>query len=277
MRNLPSSSVEGAARGKTYMLGEKRVVVVLPAFNAEKTLEKTFRELPRDVVDDVLLVDDGSSDGTVATARKLGLETAVHERNLGYGGNQKTCYRLALQKGADVVVMVHPDYQYSPRLVTAMAAMIVSGHFDVVLGSRILGGSARAGGMPLYKYLSNRLLTFTQNWLVGSKLSEFHTGLRAFSREVLETLPLGENSDDFVFDNQILVQALAFGFRIGEISCPTRYAADSSSIDFMASTRYGLGVLATSVQYRLAAWGIVHPDFLNPRGRRLDDAQAGDA
>src|SRR5436190_12614573 len=233
------------------MLHGKNVVVVLPAYKAHATLEKTYAEIPREVVDRVLLVDDASDDRTVELARKLDIETFVHERNLGYGANQKTCYSEAVRARGDIIVMVHPDYQYDPRLVTAMAAMVDSGTYDVVLGSRILGDTARRGGMPRYKYVSNRLLTAFQNLVMGTKLSEFHTGYRAFSRKVLEELPLLANSDDFVFDNQILVQAVAWGFAIGEISCPTRYFAEASSINFRRSVVYGLGVLATSLNYRL--------------------------
>jgi glycosyltransferase involved in cell wall biosynthesis len=226
------------------MIGAKKVVVVLPAYHAGKTLEITVSEIPRDVVDDVLLVDDASQDETVAVARRLGLRVFVHPKNRGYGGNQKTCYREALALGADIVVMLHPDYQYSPRLVGAMAHMAASGHYDVVLGSRILAQSARQGGMPLYKYVSNRVLTAVQNLLMDQKLSEYHTGFRAFTREVIETLPLDANSDDFIFDNQMLCQAVRAGFRIGEISCPTRYFPEASSINFKRSVVYGLGVLA---------------------------------
>ncbi len=238
------------------MIEGSRVLVVLPAYNAERTLERTNSEIPRAVVDEVILVDDASADGTAELSRRLGLATYVHPTNLGYGGNQKTCYSAALARTADIVVMVHPDYQYDPRLIPALAWPIASGVYDVVLGSRILGLGARRGGMPLYKYVANRLLTLLQNALLGEKLSEYHTGYRAFSRRVLETLPLAANSDDFVFDNQMLAQALFFGFRVGEVSCPTRYLPESSSIDFWRSVRYGLGVLRTSVQYRLARWGL---------------------
>jgi glycosyltransferase involved in cell wall biosynthesis len=236
------------------VLHGKKIIVVMPAYNAEKTLERTFREIPADAADDVILVDDASSDHTTQAAKRLGIKHVVHPSNRGYGGNQKTCYRLALEEGADIVVMLHPDYQYTPKLTTAMAAMVASGEYDVVLGSRILGTGALGGGMPLYKYVSNRFLTFFQNVLLGQKLSEYHTGYRSFSRKVLETLPLAENSDDFVFDNQMLVQATHFGFRIGEISCPTRYMADSSF--------YGLGVLMTSLQFRLAKWNLYQARFL---------------
>jgi glycosyltransferase involved in cell wall biosynthesis len=234
------------------MIGSRRVVVVLPAYHAARTLEQTVAEIPRDVVDDVLLVDDASKDATVEIAQRLGLRTLVHATNLGYGGNQKTCYKEALRLGADIVVMLHPDYQYSPRLVGAMAQMVASGHYDVVLGSRILGQDARAGGMPLYKYVANRGLTAVQNLLMKQKLSEYHTGFRAFSRRVLETLPLAENSNDFVFDNQILCQAIAAGFSIGEISCPTRYFPEASSINFSRSVTYGFGVLRCAWKY--ARW-----------------------
>ena len=248
------------------MLHGKRIVVVLPAYKAAKTLERTCEEIPRDVVDEIVLVDDASTDDTATIARSLALKTYVHRENLGYGANQKTCYKEALRLGADVVVMLHPDYQYDPRLVTPMAAMIASGVYDVVLASRILGGTAIRGGMPLYKYISNRLLTAFQNFLVGAKLSEYHSGYRAFSAEVIRRLPLLANSDDFVFDNQMLTQALAFGFRVGEISCPTKYFAEASSINFRRSVSYGLGVLATSVLYRLWKWGIVRSRLFNPKG-----------
>lgn len=241
------------------MIHGKKIVVVMPAYNAEKTLRQTWDELPHDLVDEVVLVDDASSDFTIKVARELGIKAIAHPKNIGYGGNQKTCYREALGLGADVVVMIHPDYQYSPRLVTAMASMIVSGHYDVVLGSRILGGGAIRGGMPRYKYVANRFLTFVGNLALGVKLSEYHTGFRAYRREVLETLPLEKNSNDFVFDNEILAQAVHFGFRIGEISCPTRYFDDASSINFPRSVRYGIGVLATSAKFLLRKTGIARP------------------
>jgi glycosyltransferase involved in cell wall biosynthesis len=247
------------------MLHDKKIAVVMPAYRAEKTLEECFHAIPHDVVDDIVLVDDASDDATLAVADRLGIRSHRHPRNRGYGGNQKTCYTLALQTDADIVVMLHPDYQYDPRLITPMAAMIASGVYDVVLGSRILGNTALAGGMPLYKYVFNRALTFVQNLLVGAKLSEYHTGYRAFSRRVLETLPLAANSDDFVFDNQMLVQALAFGMRIGEVSCPTRYFPEASQISFLRSVRYGLGVLRTSLVYRLWRWKLLRPDFLSAR------------
>ena len=240
------------------MINGKRIVVVLPAYNAEKTLEATVRELP-EIVDERILVDDNSRDETVAMARRLNLSVEVHERNRGYGGNQKTCYARALAAGADVVVMIHPDYQYSPLLVTAMASMVAYGVYDLALGSRILLGGALGGGMPVYKYISNRFLTHTQNLLIGAHLSEYHTGYRAYSRELLCALPLEQNSDDFLFDNQILAQAVMYGARIGEISCPTRYFEEASSINFRRSAIYGLGVLKTSAQFLLAKWGVSRP------------------
>jgi glycosyltransferase involved in cell wall biosynthesis len=241
------------------MLHGKKIVVVLPAFRAEKTLERTFNAIPRDIVDDVLLVDDASDDRTRIIAAQLGIRTYVHAHNFGYGANQKTCYGEALRAGADVVVMLHPDYQYEPRLITAMAGMIVSGIYDVVLGSRILGNTALRGGMPLYKYAANRVLTAFQNLMLNTKLSEFHTGYRAFSRRVIEELPLLGNSDDFLFDNQMLAQAVARGYAIGELSCPTRYFADASSISFRNSVRYGLGVLQVCLLYRLWRWDLLSP------------------
>lgn len=241
----------------------------MPAYNAEKTLRQTYAELPHEYVDEVILVDDASRDNTAAVAHDLGITTIVHADNRGYGANQKTCYREALRLGADIVVMVHPDYQYSPRLVTAMASMITSGHYDVVLGSRILGGGARGGGMPLYKYLANRFLTLVENFMLGMKLSEYHTGYRAFSREVLETLPLEENSDDFVFDNEMLAQAVYFQFEIGEISCPAKYFDDASSIGFTRSIRYGFGVLATSGKYVLQKLGLGAWPLFSAKSRKL--------
>lgn len=238
------------------MIQGKKLVVVMPAYNAEKTLRVTFDELPHEYIDEVILVDDASSDTTVNIAREMGIKTIVHNENRGYGANQKTCYQEALRLGADIIVMIHPDYQYSPRLVTAMASMVASGHYDVVLGSRILVGETLKGGMPLYKYIANRFLTFVENILLRVKLSEYHTGFRAFSRKVVETLPLKRNSNDFVFDNEMLAQSIYFGFRIGEISCPTKYFADASSINFSRSMKYGLGVLATSLKYLLDKNGI---------------------
>ncbi|MCA9728046.1 MAG: glycosyltransferase family 2 protein, partial [Candidatus Eisenbacteria bacterium] len=239
--------------------------------NAAKTLEKTYGELPHDVVDRVMLVDDRSADETVAVARRLGIHTFLHHRNRGYGGNQKTCYREALRGGEDIVIMVHPDYQYSPKLVTAMASLIASGEFRVVLGSRILGVGARRGGMPLYKYISNRVLTLFENLLLGYKLSEYHTGYRAFHRDLLESLPLLENSDDFVFDNQMLVQIIRAGYDIGEITCPTKYFAEASSINFRRSVRYGFGVLGAAIGGFCDRVGWYTPTFLRKEGRRLGD------
>lgn len=246
------------------MLHNQKVVVVMPAYKAEKTLERTLDDMWRDVVDDVILVDDASNDGTARLAKKLGLRVFVHDKNLGYGANQKTCYREALALGADIVVMLHPDYQYEPRLVTAMAAMIASKVYDVVLASRILGSSTLKGGMPLYKYLANRALTLFQNLMMGAKLSEYHTGYRAFSRAALETLPLLANSDDFVFDNQMLAQAVAFKYQLGEISCPTRYFAEASSINFRRSVTYGLGVVGTSITYRLWKCHLLRSRLFDP-------------
>jgi glycosyltransferase involved in cell wall biosynthesis len=249
------------------MLNGKRILVVLPAYNASRTLHKTVCELDRDVVDDVLLVDDSSSDDTVCLARQMGIRCFLHDRNYGYGRNQKTCYTEALKSDADVIVMLHPDYQYSPRLVPAMAAMVVSEEYDVVLGSRILGGRARRSGMPLYKYISNRMLTLVQNLFLGSKLSEFHTGFRAFSRQVIEHLPLEANSDDFTFDNEMLAQTVYFGYKVGEISCPTRYFPEASSISFSRSVVYGIGVLWTSLRFRLQQIGLARFTIFEGSGK----------
>lgn len=240
----------------------------MPAFNAEKTLEMTVRELT-DVVDIKILVDDSSRDQTANLSRQLGINTFVHETNYGYGRNQQTCYREALAAGADIVVMLHPDYQYTPLLVPAMAGMIASGVYDMVLASRILGGGALRGGMPIYKYISNRLLTAFQNLFLGVKLSEYHTGFRAFSRRLLETLPILENSDDFVFDNQMIAQAAMFGFRIGEISCPTKYFEEASSINFKRSVEYGLGVLGTTLGFVAHKLGIIHLPRFDANGRKV--------
>lgn len=262
------------------MIEGKKVVVVLPAYNAARTLERTFNDIPRGVVDEVILVDDRSKDDTVQVAASLGIaHIHVHPENRGYGGNQKTCYTAALDQGADIVVMLHPDYQYEPKLITAMAGMIASGVYGVVLASRILGGGAvgpLAGGMPIWKYVANRSLTALQNLLCGAKLSEYHSGYRAFSREALTALPLLANSDDFVFDNQMLVQAIARDIPIGEISCPTRYRDDSSSISFARSVRYGFGVLGTSLRYRLWRWGVLRPAFLDFHSDRFLRAARGE-
>jgi glycosyltransferase involved in cell wall biosynthesis len=246
-----------------------RVAVVMPAYNASGTLERTVGEIDRGVVDDIILVDDVSRDDTVEIARRLGLHVIVHPKNRGYGGNQKTCYTAALARGADIVVMIHPDYQYSPKLAPAMAGMIASGHFDAVMGSRILGKGALSGGMPLWRYVSNRGLTAIENLLLGYKLAEYHSGYRAFSRKLLQTLPLEENSDDFVFDNQMIAQALWFGFDVGEITCPTRYFAEASSINFKRSVVYGFGVLGTAIEYRLCKLGLRKSKRLDAAGNKL--------
>ncbi len=250
------------------MIHGKRIAVVMPAYNAERTLEKTVRELP-DIVDIKILVDDSSKDKTALLAESLGVQTFVHDANYGYGRNQQTCYREALAAGADIVVMVHPDYQYTPSLVSAMAGMVASGVYDMVLGSRILGGGALKGGMPRYKYIANRFLTAFQNLFLGAKLSEYHTGFRAFSRDLLQTLPLLENSDDFVFDNQMIAQAVMFGFRIGEISCPTKYFEEASSIGFRRSVKYGMGVLATTASFVVHRMGLAHAPIFDPAGRKV--------
>ena len=237
------------------MLKDKKIVVVMPAYNAALTLKKTYNEIPLDIVDEVILVDDKSSDETVETAKSIGIKHVIsHEVNKGYGGNQKTCYQKALELGADVVIMLHPDYQYTPLLIESISYMIVNGLYPVVLGSRILGNGALKGGMPRYKYFFNRCLTWFQNVMTGQKLSEYHTGYRAFSREVLERIPFMENSDDFVFDNQMLAQIIYADYDIGEITCPTKYFPESSSINFRRSCRYGWGVLRTSLQFRLQKW-----------------------
>ena len=251
------------------MIAGLKVVVVMPAYNAARTIEQTWREvLAQDVVDEVVVVDDASEDETVALARGLAkVHVHVHERNLGYGGNQKTCYRIALETGADIIIMVHPDYQYTPKLIPAMAGMVSSGLFHCVLASRILGGQALSGGMPLWRYVPNRVLTLIGNLLLGTKVSEFHTGYRAFSRELIERLPLGENSDDFVFDNQMIAQATWFGYRIGEVSCPTRYAPESSSATFVSSVRYGLGCIGTALLFRACTWGLLRSRRFPRSGR----------
>mgnify|MGYP003335036321 FL=1 len=239
------------------MLHSKKIVIVLPAYNAAKTLEQTYREIPFDIVDEVILVDDASGDDTIDVAHALGIKHVLkHEKNKGYGGNQKTCYAKALQLGADVVIMLHPDYQYTPKLIPAMASIIAQGLYPVVLGSRILGKGALKGGMPMYKYIANRILTLIQNILIGEKLSEYHTGYRAFSKEVLESLRLDENSDDFVFDNQMLSQIIYAGFPIGEVTCPTKYFPEASSINLYRSSVYGLGVLHVSFKHFLQRIGL---------------------
>lgn len=239
------------------MIEGKKIVVVLPAYNAASTLEATYREIPP-IVDEIILVDDASSDDTVALAEKLGIKHIIrHEKNRGYGGNQKTCYKAALSLGADIIIMLHPDYQYTPKLIPAMAAIIASGLYDVVFASRILGKGALRGGMPLYKYIANRILTFIQNLLMNQKLSEYHTGYRAFSREVLLKIPFEKNSEGFVFDNEIIAQIFYAGYEIAEITCPTKYFKEASSINFKNSLIYGIGVLKVTADYLLQKWGIV--------------------
>ncbi|MBA7709028.1 Undecaprenyl-phosphate 4-deoxy-4-formamido-L-arabinose transferase [subsurface metagenome] len=238
------------------MINGKRITVVMPAYNAEKTLIKTYNEIPKEIVDDIILTDDASQDKTAKLSKKLKIKTIIHQTNKGYGGNQKTCYLEALKGNPDIVIMLHPDYQYSPKLITAMASLISVGEYDVVLASRILGRGALKGGMPLYKYIANRILTFIENIMLGQKLTEYHTGYRAFRSEVLKSIPFLKNSDDFVFDNEILAQITYFGYRIGEISCPTKYFPEASSIGFKGSVKYGLGVLATSLKFVLHKWKI---------------------
>ncbi|MEQ8909242.1 MAG: glycosyltransferase family 2 protein [Vicingaceae bacterium] len=241
------------------MIRNRKVVVVMPAYNASKTLEQTYREIPSDLVDEVVVVDDCSQDDTAEKARSLGIKHVVqHEQNKGYGGNQKSCYKKALELGADIVIMVHPDYQYTPKLIPSMCYLIANDLFQVVLGSRILGTGALKGGMPLYKYIANRFLTFTQNILVGAKLSEYHTGYRAFSKEVLKSINYEANSDNFVFDNQMLSQILYKGYEIAEVTCPTKYFDEGSSINFSNSVEYGLGVLGTSLKHRFQKWGLIN-------------------
>lgn len=240
------------------MLYGKKIVVVLPAYNAGKTLEKTYAEIPFELVDDVVLVDDNSTDDTVKVGEKLGIQHIIrHEQNTGYGGNQKSCYKKALEIGADIVIMLHPDYQYTPQLIPSMAYIIANGVYPVVLGSRILGNGALKGGMPLYKYIFNRMLTLFENIMLAQKLSEYHTGYRAFSADVLRNLNLSANSDDFVFDNEMLAQIFMKGYAIGEVTCPTKYFEEASSINFKRSMKYGLGVLRVSLQYRLHKWKLV--------------------
>lgn len=239
------------------MIKDKKLIIVMPAYNAETTLEQTYDALPLDIVDEVILVDDASTDKTAELATKIGIRhVLVHDRNLGYGGNQKTCYAKATELRGDIVIMVHPDYQYTPKLIRAMASLIAEDVFDCVLGSRILGVGALQGGMPLYKYIANRFLTFVQNIFVNYKLSEYHTGYRAFSRDILERLPLEKNSNDFIFDNQMLLQVIGHGYRVGEITCPTAYFEEASSIGGIRAVRYGVGVLIESVRFRLDKWGI---------------------
>ncbi len=253
------------------MLNGKNIVVVMPAYNAARTLSVTYANLPHEIVDHVILVDDRSKDETIAIAQGLGIRTFAHKLNHGYGRNQKTCYREALRLGADIVIMVHPDYQYAPELATSMAGMLAYGTYDVALASRILGVGARKGGMPLYKYVANRILTAFQNVMMSYKLSEYHTGYRAFTRQVLETLPLDRNTDDFSFDNEMLAQAIYFGFRLGEISCPTKYFEEASSINFRRSVQYGLEVLGVSLKFRLQRMKLVHLKLFAPEAAYLHE------
>ena len=247
------------------MIHGKKISIVLPAYNAEKTLEKTYNEIPFDIVDQVILVDDLSNDQTLEVAEKLGIRQIIrHEKNLGYGGNQKSCYNIALELDFDIIVMLHPDYQYTPRLIHSMCYVIANGVYDVVLGSRILGRGALKGGMPLHKYIANRMLTLFQNVMMSQKLSEYHTGFRAYSKNVLENIDFNVNSDDFVFDNQIIAQIFYAGFEIAEITCPTRYFKDASSINLKRSITYGLGVMRTSIQYRLQKWELANFSIFMP-------------
>jgi len=253
------------------MLNGKRITVVMPAYNAEKTLRKTHNEIPHDIVDDVILTDDASQDRTAEIARQLNIKTFVHTKNKGYGGNQKTCYQEALRIGSDIIIMLHPDYQYTPKLITSMASMISHGVFDAVIASRILGNKALAGGMPRYKYIANRFLTAVENLIIQQKLSEYHTGYRAFSAEVLKNIPLIENSDDFVFDNEMLLQTMYFGFSVGEVSCPAKYFEEASSISFRRSVTYGIGVLHTAMKYFFSKRGHnKHYPIFNPEGKKLN-------
>jgi len=251
------------------MINGKKLVVVMPAYNAELTLKKTFEEIPHEIVDEIILVDDDSVDKTAIISQRLGIKTFVQEKNLGYGANQKKCYQEALNAGADIIVMLHPDYQYNPRLITAMSSLIAEEIYDVMLGSRILVNGALKGGMPLYKYVCNRILTFVENLMIGQKLSEYHTGYRAFSKEIFEKIPVLENSDDFVFDNQMLLQILYFGFKVGEISCPAIYNEESSSINFRRSVVYGFGVLKTGLQYTLSRSGLIKSPIFDENGKKL--------
>ena len=251
------------------MINNKKVVVIMPAYNAEKTLEKTYNEIYQNFVDEIILVDDFSSDKTKDIARSLNITTIVHDKNLGYGGNQKSCYRAALKAGADIVIMLHPDYQYTPKLIPAIASMMAFDEYDAVIASRMLGNSALKGGMPLYKFICNKFLTTFENIVIGEKLSEYHTGFRGFTKELLEKLPLEDCSDDFIFDNQMLALIFYNGYKIGEISCPTKYFKEASSINFLRSCKYGLEVLSVSIQYRLAKMKFPIKLF-NKKGRVLD-------
>lgn len=255
---------------RNNMINGKRICVIMPAYNAEKTLRQTYAEVPLDIVDEVILTDDASQDATVQVARELGIKTFVHMQNKGYGANQKTCYQEALNHGADIIIMLHPDYQYTPLLIAPIAHMIAWGVFDAVIASRILGNKALEGGMPLYKYVSNRFLTTAENLMIGQNLSEYHTGYRAFSAEVLRTIPLLENSDDFVFDNEMLLQTFYFGFNVGEVSCPAKYFDEASSISFRRSVTYGIGVMKTSLRYLLAQKGWRNDPTFSHNGKKLE-------
>lgn len=252
------------------MINNKKIVVIMPAYNAEKTLKQTYEEIYHDLVDEIILVDDNSADNTKLVSKELNITTIVHKQNKGYGANQKSCYKAALKAGADIVVMLHPDYQYTPKLIPAMASMIAFGEYDAVLASRMLGNSALKGGMPLYKFLANKFLTFFENFFTGEKLSEYHTGFRAFSKESLEKLPLGECDDDFIFDNEILALLFYYGYKIGEISCPTKYFKEASSINFIRSCKYGLGVLKLSIEYLLAKRFNLKTKIFNPSAKPLN-------
>lgn len=252
------------------MINNKKIVVIMPAYNAEKTLKQTYDAIYKDIIDEIILVDDASADNTKDLAKELNIKTIVHKENRGYGGNQKTCYTAALKEGADIIIMLHPDYQYTPNLLPSIAYMIALEEYDCVLASRIIGGGALKGGMPLYKYIANRFLTFTQNLLMGQKISEYHTGYRAFSKEVLESLALNECDDDFIFDNEMLAQLCFNGFKIGEVSCPTKYFKEASSINFIRSCKYGLGVLAVSFLYFLAKHNLYVSKIFKSGGKKLD-------
>ncbi len=258
---LDVSTIAEQKQSFLVMVRDKKVIVVMPAYNAAKTLRDTYQDIPHDIVDEIILVDDASTDDTGDIAKSLGITTIAHLNNLGYGGNQKTCYTTALEHGADIVVMLHPDYQYTPKLIPAMTYLIESNEYDVVQGSRILGGQALKGGMPLYKYISNRFLTLLQNILMGAKLSEYHTGYRVFSRKVLEQIPWRNNSNDFVFDNQMLSQILFMGFRVAEITCPAKYFEEASSINFTRSVKYGFGCILTALQFRLSKMGLLNSNI----------------
>jgi len=251
------------------MLLNKKIVVVMPAYNSGKTLAITFNDLPREIIDETIVVDDASMDNSLEIAKNLATVTFRHKKNLGYGANQKTCYLEALRRGADIVVMLHPDYQYPPKLVLALASLVASGEFDIALGSRILCGMALKNGMPIYKFIANRFLTFLENILLNQKISDYHTGFRAFKKEVLLNLPILENSDDFIFDNQILAQAIYFGYRIGEISAPGRYNSDSSSINFRRSVVYGFGVILTGIKFMLQKLKLAHFKIFDKNGRKI--------